>query len=302
MRSPSEMRIIEIDITNACIHQCSNCTRFCGHHKTPYFMEWEMFKKSVDSLLEYGRCIGMMGGEPTLHPQFERFARYLAEVYPGQHHVPSSNQPLPVFSNYIRDKNYLQHECLNRHKGPGLMSATSKRYFQHFDLIQKLFSYQSINDHNNPSLHQPVLVSRKDLGIPDEKWFPMRDNCFFQNQWSASITPKGAFFCEVAGSLDMLFNGPGGWKVEPGWWRRTPDEFGDQLQWCELCGGALFQQGRLASEEIDDISPSLLKKLEEVGSPKLRRGAVSVLQNLTGYDGQEMPNTRRRYQIGRAHV
>ena len=77
MRSPSEMRIIEIDITNACIHQCSNCTRFCGHHKTPYFMEWEMFKKSVDSLLEYGRCIGMMGGEPTLHPQFERFARYV---------------------------------------------------------------------------------------------------------------------------------------------------------------------------------------------------------------------------------
>ena len=295
MRSPSEMRIIQIDITNACIHQCSNCTRFCGHHKAPFFMEWEMFKKSADSLLDFGNCIGIMGGEPTLHPQFERFARYLAKVYPAKHRIPTSNQPIPALSNYIRDKNYLQHECLNRYQGPGLWSTACKQYFKHYGLIQEAFSYQSINDHNNPSLHQPVLISRKDLGIPDDQWFPLRDSCPLQDQWSATITPKGAFFCEIAGALDMLFNGPGGWKVEPGWWKRTPDEFGDQLQWCELCGGALFQQGRLASEEIDDVSPSLLKKLEEVGSPKLRRGAVSVLQNLTGYDGQEMPNTRRRY-------
>ena len=39
-------------------------------------------------------------------------------------------------------------------------------------------------------------------------------NCWVQEQWSASITPKGGFFCEVAGSLDHLMNGPGGVKIE----------------------------------------------------------------------------------------
>ena len=63
--------------------------------------------------------------------------------------------------------------------------------------------------------------------MPDEVWLPLRDKCWVQNEWSASITPKGAFFCEIAAALDMLFDGPGGWKIEPGWWRRTPEEFGD---------------------------------------------------------------------------
>ena len=35
-------------------------------------------------------------------------------------------------------------------------------------------------------------------------------------QWSASITPKGAFR-EVAASLDYLLDGPGGYPIEKGW-------------------------------------------------------------------------------------
>ena len=49
MKSPQDMRIIQIDITNACFHRCSNCTRFCGHHKKPFFMDFETFKRAVDS-------------------------------------------------------------------------------------------------------------------------------------------------------------------------------------------------------------------------------------------------------------
>ena len=79
MKSPQDMRIIQIDITNACIHKCSNCTRFCGHHKKPFFMNWETFEKAVSSLKGYQGTIGIMGGEPTLHPEFERFVRYIKE-------------------------------------------------------------------------------------------------------------------------------------------------------------------------------------------------------------------------------
>ena len=93
-----------------------------------------------------------------------------------------------------------------------------------------------------------------------------------KNTWSATITPKGAFFCEIAAALDMLFDGPGGWPVEKGWYNRTPEEFGEQLQWCELCSLCLDVPQRISCEDIDDICPTLLEKLKEVGSPKIKAG------------------------------
>ena len=77
MKSPKDMRVIQIDITNACPHRCSNCTRFCGHHEKSFFMDFDTFKRAVDSMEGFVGIVGMMGGEPTLHPEFERFARYL---------------------------------------------------------------------------------------------------------------------------------------------------------------------------------------------------------------------------------
>jgi hypothetical protein len=73
-------------------------------------------------------------------------------------------------------------------------------------------------------------MTRKEFGISDSDWIAMRDNCWWQRLLgSPSITPKGAFFCEVAAAMDMLFDGPGGWKIEKDWWKRGPEGFGDQL-------------------------------------------------------------------------
>ena len=84
MKSPQDMRIIQIDITNACIHNCSNCTRFCGHHKKPFFMEVDTFKKAVDSMEGYVGTVSMMGGEPTIHPHFEEMLTYLGAKFKGE--------------------------------------------------------------------------------------------------------------------------------------------------------------------------------------------------------------------------
>lgn len=295
MRSPQDMRIIQIDITNACVHKCSNCTRFCGHHKKPFFMDWETFCRAVASLKGFNRTIGIMGGEPTLHPQFERFANHIAKEYPSKNKITTAKEPIKEFVQYIRDKNFFLDETLNERRGPGLWTSVCSNYYEHYELIQDVFSYQCINDHQNPSLHQPLLISRKEFGITDEEWLPLRDKCWIQNMWSATITPKGAFFCEVAGALDMLFDGPGGWPIEPGWWKRKPDEFGYQLQWCEMCGGALLNSGRLSSDEIDDVSPLIHEKLKLLHSPKLQQGRVNVLSPSQKGLGDEMPETRNRY-------
>jgi len=267
MRSPSEMTIIQIELTNACIHGCSNCTRLCGHHKKPFFIGWDDFKRAVKSLEGFQGMAGLMGGEPTLHPEFDRFARHLAENFGVKETLPRGREPISDFSSYA-STNLLKIKP----RGRCLCSSTGPGYYKHFEVIQETFHYQLLNDHQHSGLHQGILVSRKDAGIPDEEWHAIRDACWLQNNWSASITPKGAFFCEVAATLDMLFDGPGGWPVEPGWWKRTPQEFGDQLKWCELCGIAFSGPKTEAREEKDDVSPTLLKMLEKTGSPRFKAG------------------------------
>ena len=271
MRSPKDMTIIEIDITNACIHMCSNCTRFCGHHKKNFFMSFEQFKEAVDSLKEYGGMVGIIGGEPTLHPEFEKFVEYLHKSRIGERVVPVARAPIPSMKNFIA--NNLECDADNK---VVLCSSLNKTYYKHFETIMDTFQRQIVNDHDNKSKHQALLMPRKYLGISDEEWIKKRDCCWVQNQWSATITPKGAFFCEVAGSFDMLFDGPGGWKVEPNWWKRTPEEFKDQLHWCEMCSGCLDVPQRISNDERDDITPQMYERLKAIGSPKVAKNKIVI--------------------------
>ena len=302
MKSPRDMRIVQIDVTNACFHHCSNCTRFCGHHKKPFFMSFETFKKAVDSLDGYVGAIGIMGGEPTLHPEFPRMAKYLASRRPPK----KDNKliyPQTNFMDAIHDLEFeyaFPHPCSyggRRHtvNGPGLFSAIGEGYKKYYEVIQDTIQYQAVNDHSRPMYHQPALITRKELGIPDDEWKKLRDACWVQNLWSATITPKGAFFCEIAGSLDMLFDGPGGWKIEPGWWQRGPQDFGDQLHWCEMCGLACHTFTRNANEEVDDVSPHLYERLKEMGSPKVQSGKISIVKIEDGKIAEESKASIREF-------
>ncbi len=294
MRSPEDMRCIQIDITNACIHNCSNCTRLCGHHKKPYFMSWDTFKRAVDSLEGFEGEIGIMGGEPTLHPEFERFAEYLNSKYENP---KKDNYFIRPTKHFMRDRKleernltytYKEKNGLGqRIKGPALWSSLASNYYKYYETIQDIFRYQCVNDHITPCFHQPILVSRRDMGISDKEWKTLRDNCWMQNVWSASITPKGCFFCEVAGALDMLFDGNGGWPIEKDWWKRRPEDFTEQLHWCEFCGVALNTRSRNANDGIDDVSESMIRELEKIKSPGFRKGRVHL------YTKEELPEDAR---------
>lgn len=286
MKSPRHMRIIEIDITNACDKRCSNCTRLCGHQKKPFFMDFETFKRAVDSLDGYQGIRSIMGGEPTLHPEFERFIKYLGSKFPERENP--FVYPQKDFIKQVHRVELENFEMINDGVeridivGPGMFSNMGASYKKHYEVITDILPFQGLNDHLNPVYHQSALITRKELGIPDNEWIKMRDNCWIQNEWSAGITPKGAFFCEIAGVLDMLLDGPGGWEIEPGWWKRTPDEFGDQLHWCELCGFACHTFTRDSAEEIDDISPEWYERLKALDSPKLKSGRYNVVKIKNG--------------------
>lgn len=312
MRSPADMEFIQIDITNACNMRCSNCTRFCGNHRKPFFMDFETFQRAVDSLDGFDGVTGIIGGEPTIHPEFERFAGYMRKKFGKPSGGDALLYPQKDFIHSIHEREFESGVLCKRpdgshfvkKQGAGLWSNMSRTYRRYYEVIQDTFSVEYLNDHINPSYHQPGLFSRKDLNIPDDEWIRIRDKCWIQNTWSAAITPKGAFFCEIAGALDMLFDGPGGWKIEPGWWKRKPEDFADQLHWCELCGFAL--EGRTftrdSQEETDDVSPRLYEMLQGTGSPKLKSGHINPVKIKDGVIDADSKPEDKRFIVGDRYI
>jgi hypothetical protein len=303
------MKSILIDITNACDKSCSNCTRFCGNHKKPYFMSYETFTRAVDSLLDHNGTIGIMGGEPTLHPEFERFMLYLQGKL-GNH--PGRSRMIRPIKDFVKENLRRDWECsrvagdgghlIYREYGARLFSHIGKTYKKYYELIADTCNKQVLDDHVNPVYHQPGLIARKDLGIPDSDWIRLRDACWIQDEWCATVTPKGAFFCEIAAGLDMLFDGPGGWPIEENWWRRSPEEFGRQPELCELCGFALNTFTRDSSEGIDDVSPTLYRMLEKIGGPKIKSGRINQVKIENGRIAEESKRENKRFSSGMPYL
>lgn len=284
MRSPAHMTTIQIELTSACVLKCSNCTRFCGTHRVPFFMEDDLFRKSIDSLAEFATTpegiVGFMGGEPLLHPKFAEFCEYALTKIPRER--------LGLWSTFP----------------PG------EKYRKYREIICKTFGVILLNDHSRDDiLHAPVLMaseeyfrkpcpvcegSGENTGMlpgakcvqcggtgtvtDDRELFLATEHCWVQESWSASINPKGAWFCEVAAALADLFDGPQGWDVEPGWWKRTPMDFKEQRDWaCRRCGAAMpIKRIRSSQDPRDDVSEGNLERLKAVRSKKVARGEYEV--------------------------
>ena len=233
MRSIIEMDNCQIEITNACHLDCSNCTRLCGHHKKPYMMNMETFKKAVDSVVNYPKMVGIMGGEPLLHPKFKEFCEYALSKIPRER--------LALWSSFPAGKEH------------------------YAETIAETFGNILLNDHTRPDIyHAPILIGIEDLLVHREDIWPVVDKCWVQNSWSASINKYGAYFCEIAAAMAMLCKDPEhAWPVDSLWWKKAPIHFTAQAEkWCPQCGMAVPLTRRLSIDGKDDISPKWAAKLK----------------------------------------
>jgi hypothetical protein len=254
--APRDQWCAEIDVTSACHRRCSNCLRLSvAHRPTPWHMRVDAYERAVVALKGFvaqppdrkgrRRHVGMIGGEPLMHPGFTELCAVLAR------HIPFEARA--IFTGVK----------LNSHPFGSLVYET--------------FSYVNENLHDRPTYHQPILAAPVDL-VPDPRERQqLIDACVLQEEWSSTITPKGFFFCEVAGSFDALFGGPGGLEPKPGCWDLPLEAYREQIdRWCHRCGVCLPLPGRLDREGVDDVSVSNLEALVALDSPRIARNKFAL--------------------------
>jgi len=323
MRSPAEMVTIQIELTSACVLHCSNCTRFSGTKQKETFITEEQFKAAIDSLVEYSTlshaCVGFMGGEPMLHPKFAEFCDYAVSKidrmklglwstfpsgakYKGYREVIARTFGNILLNDHSRDdilhapvlmaaEDYFRKPC------PTCEGDKTKK-FERIPIPQDIPSGNVFMLDRGEGDKCPTCGGRGDV-TDDLNLFAAVEHCWVQESWSASINEKGAWFCEVAAALSGLFDGPDGWKVEPGWWKRTPMAFREQMEWaCKKCGAALPITRTHPSVDVrDDVSPSNLERLKAIKSRKVGRGEF-ILHDQPDYDPSLLGKTypKQTYQ------
>lgn len=239
MRPLYEAETIQIDITNHCFLSCLYCSRYNRHltKELRRHMSMEQLHAALSSLKIWPGKIGIIGGEPLLHPQFIQLCQLIQSMFP-----------------------------LSK---MGLWTSGGKNMPELLPLIANTFGFVAYNEHNPIQLatckHQPLTIAIKDAVKDPDLRRELINDCWVQRTWCPTINHFGAYFCEVAAAQDVLLNeGKNAWPVEPGWWKRGVEQFQDQVDaLCENCGMAIPMERELIKNTVEKFSPTTLHLFRE---------------------------------------
>jgi hypothetical protein len=165
-------------------------------------MSLEKIEEALLSVKDFPGGVICIGGEPTMHDDFYNVSKLWAEYV---------NRPRRAI-------------FYGRHPG-----GEVQRW------INQIYPYQTFNDHYGGSWHKPLFVTGQDMGLPITKILKNIDRCMINHIWCPSINENGAYFCEVAATIDrFIAGGKHAMNVKPGWWKRDIPE--QQKLICQYCG------------------------------------------------------------------
>lgn len=246
--------IMQIEICRKCsIFSCSNCTRLLPFRRDAIEMSLDCFREAVLSLEGWPGVISCFGGNPCNHSQFPEICEILAELVPPERRGLWANDLME--HGEIASKTFGRGRLnLNAH-ADAAAAAEIDRWFAG-RLIEK--------SRREPAWHGGLLLDRRDYGISDEEWKPLREGCDINRHWSGIIVEREGrpwgYFCEIASALDGVRQENHGVLAEPGWWRWKMDRFEHQVRQCcdRGCGVPLRAKGHLDRDDVYDVSPSWL--------------------------------------------
>ena len=248
--------VVQIDITSVCKKHCIYCTRHLGHvsAQNRYTMSLEDVERALDSLEGWPNVVGIMGGEPLLHPQFKEI------VALAKKRIPKSR--LQLWTSGLPNTDWE-----NPRKVPEIADHFGHIHYNPHDATQL-----------SVCRHQPLSIAI-DEAVPDKgiMWKLIND-CWLPRLWAPSIVAAGAYFCEVAGPLDtLLYGGKHAWKVEPGWWRRPPEAFQEQIsKLCPRCGMCLPMERQHLVDSQEKFTPKLAEAFAKAGGIRLSEKSIAL--------------------------
>lgn len=200
-------QLIEIDLTYLCNLRCNNCNRSSAQAPDAVHISLTAIREFVDQSIREDRRwnrIRLLGGEPTLHPDFltiiTEIERYIA-------HNPS------VLVEVVTN---------------GFGSKVTR-------MLSEIPATISIENSDKTDSIQPSF-GPFNLAPQDSRWYRFadyRNGCSIASSCGIGLTPQGYYPCAVAGGIDRVLGIKSGRKLIPD----STDEMRDLMDVaCRLCG------------------------------------------------------------------
>jgi hypothetical protein len=237
----------------------------------------DQFDIACRSLEGYWGVVGMFGGNPAIHPQFDKLCEIFRANFPFVQRGLWSNN-LMGKAQHARLTFNPMHSNLNMHLNSAAADEIRRDWPQAAPFIK---------GEEEDSVHSSPWVSMVDLGIPEAERLRLIGSCDVNQHWSALIGvidgELTAYFCEIAYAQAALHRGNPDWAgtgepmpktgtpVYPGWWRRPMEYFDAQVQThCHHCGVPMRRDGIAATgDAANEFSPThqYIARMKNKGEP-----------------------------------
>ncbi len=230
---------IEIDLTYRCNLKCRNCNRSCtqapSRRDLPVAWLAAFIRESVDRGRRWRR-VRLLGGEPTLHPEFLRIVAMLSDY--RDRHNPALRIVVGTNGSGVAVRRMLDRlppgiEIKNTWKGPR----------------QRLF--------------RPFNIAPVDRAL--YRWSDFASGCRILEDCGLGLTPQGYYPCAIAGGIDRVFGFQRGRRRIP---RSGEDLRADLEIFCRRCG----HFGFAGITKRPRISPTWARAYERLRDPQRNPG------------------------------
>jgi organic radical activating enzyme len=260
-------KITHIVVTNVCNLTCGGCHQHCGNFekKQLWFISPEEFSECIKILKmpenrlpvhnpNYITKISIFGGEPTIHPRWDDLLKIMEKNEDVLFRVSTNGRSFKDIKN-PNDNFKINVSTLKKiidiEKGDKKADKNIHYIIDPKD-EEKVKNYDFV----------PVMVAPIDLYPEKNKkyfWTKAQRDCGIWRFCSKAIYNGKAYFCEVAASIDWLFdNGANGWELNDSPFKKTKEEIAEQAEkFCYRCAWCI------------KYDPALENYKQKIGEPTL---------------------------------